>query len=209
MMHDPQYSRRLILTGSAALLLGGLAAGCGNAICCPRGLRSGQPRGIAAHRKPPLPLGSEYDKFWKVQGENVDASNFVLYQHEFTLNGIRLNGDGEDHLKRIAQRMIEGANYPVIIERSNTSSDPKTKYQFPIHRNPDLDNRRREVVIKALTALAVPDPENRVIVALPYSQGLTPAQADQIGSGRGGGGGSFRGGFGGFGGGGGGGGGVF
>ena len=121
------------------------------------------------------------DKFWKVQGENVDASNFVIYQHEFKLNGIRMNPDGEDHLKRIAQRLIDGANYPVIIERSTTSPDANTKYQFPIHRNPDLDNRRREVVIKALAALSVPDPENRVIVALPYSQGLTPALADQIG----------------------------
>ncbi len=201
MTHDAQYSRRLLLTGSAALLLGSIAAGCGNALCCPRGMRSGQPRGLAAYRKPPLPLGSEYDKFWQVQGENVDASNFVVYQHEFKLNGIRLNSDGEDHIKRIAQRLIDGANYPVIVERSTTSPDPKSKYQFPIHRNPDLDNRRREVVIKALSALAVPDPENRVIVALPFAQGLTPGVADQIGSGQGGGGGgSFRGGFGGFGG---------
>ena len=151
------------------------------------------------------PLGSISDEVWKTQEHNAEASDFVLYQHEFKLNEVRLNTAGEDHVKQIADRLANGDNFPVVIERSNTAARPDTEYKLPVHPNPELDMQRRKLIVSALARLGVPDADERVVVAPAFAEGFQSQEAMSA-YGRGF---MMQGGGGGFGGGGGGGGGFF
>ena len=155
------------------------------------------------HTEPPL--GSISDDVWRTQEHNAEASDFVLYQHEFKLNEVRLNTAGEDHVKQIADRIANGDNFPVVIERSNTTARPDTEYKLPVHPNPELDMQRRTLIATALTRLGVSDADERVVVAPAFAAGFQSQEAiSAYGQGF-----SLGGGGGGFGGGGGGGGGFF
>lgn len=150
------------------------------------------------------PQGTLTDPIWIAQEENAEPSKFVLYQHEFVYNQARLNWAGEDHLKQIAARLHAGANFPVLIERSVTSKREDTEYKYPVHLNPELDMQRRCVVVQLLTALGVPDAEQRVIVSPALTRGMQDGEAERSfyrSFNQGGGYGGFGGGFGGFGGG--------
>ena len=210
---DAPLERRLVSRRAAfaAMLpwLAAWAAGCSSFRCgsvCGglfgRGGWRSRLRGAGNYNgPPPATLGTLSDQFWEKQRDNLDATTFVIYQHEFQLNTVRLNYAGEDHVKQIASRLQAGATFPVVIERSRTSVNPNTKYQYPVYPNAELDNQRREVIVKALTAMGITDADNRVVVGLPYSEGR---QAGALPSGQGGGSGGsggFGGGFGGFGGG--------
>jgi len=201
-------SRRLALLFGATWLASNLA-GCAGMGCRPRtglfgcgGWRA-RAGGMASHTAPPPVNGTISDEIWQKQVDNVDAATFIVYQHEFALNSVRLNRAGEDHVKQIAARLTQGATWPVVVEQSLSTPDPDTKHKYPIHANPELDNQRREVIVKALIALGITDAEGRVIVSKAYSSGISATLAEQAfnnstdGSGRGGG---FGGGFGGFGG---------
>ena len=87
--------------------------------------------------------------------------------------GIRLNEYGEDHVRKIAENLRNGAMFPVVVERSQTSPRPGTKYKYPVHFNPDLDMKRREVVVRALTRMGIADADTRVVVAPAFAQPLT------------------------------------
>ena len=148
------------------------------------------------------PLGSISDEIWQRQEHNAEASDFVVYQHEFKLNGIRLNWAGEDHVKQIAMRLQSGQDFPVVIERSVTTAREDTTYKYPVHPNPELDLRRREVIVQALLAMGVTDADERVVVAPAFAQGFKATEAAAtylrgIMGGAGGGGGGFGGGGGG------------
>jgi hypothetical protein len=163
------------------------------------------PGWMSAGGQSPSPQGTFSDPVWIAQEENAEPSKFVVYQHEFVYNQARLNWAGEDHLKQIAARLHSGANFPVLIERSVTSKREDTEYKYPIHLNPELDMQRRCVVVQLLTAMGVPDAEQRVIISPKLIRGFQDGESErsyyrsfQIGGGYGG----FGGGFGGFGGGG-------
>ena len=150
------------------------------------------------------PQGTLTDPIWIAQEENAEPSKFVLYQHEFVYNQARLNWAGEDHIKQIAARLHSGANFPVLVERSVTSKREDTESKYPVHLNPELDMQRRCVVVQLLTALGVPDAEQRVIVSPQLNRAMQDGEAERsyyrsfmYGGGMGG----FGGGFGGFGGG--------
>jgi len=91
----------------------------------------------------------------------------------------------------------------VVVERSQTSAKAGTKYQYPVHFNPELDMKRREVVVRALTRMGIADADTRVVVAPAFAQPLTGNEAQSAyatglsGGGLGGGGGGFGGGMGG------------
>lgn len=147
------------------------------------------------------PLGSISDDVWRKQEHNAEASDFVLYQHEFKLNEVRLNTGGEDHIKQIADRIANGEIFPVVIERSNSTARPGTDYKFPIHPNPELDMQRRKLVVMALERLGVSGADERVVVAPAFAEGYQSQEALNAYrrgfSTRGGGGGGFGGGGGG------------
>ncbi len=123
------------------------------------------------------PLGTLSDDIWRTQEHNAEASDFVIYQHEFKLNEPRLNTSGEDHVKQIAGRVVAGQDFPVVIERSMTSKGPDSTYQYPVHPNPELDMRRRQLIAIALEKLGVPDAEERVVVAPAFAEGFEAGEA--------------------------------
>ena len=167
----------------------------------------------AVYYEPPSPppmLGAAVDELNHAQEENAEPAKFIIYQHEFQMNevvdgrnvgGVRLNEYGEDHVKRIADALKQGAPWPVIVERSQTSARPDTEFQYPVHFNPELDLKRREGVVRALVRMGIADAEERVVVAPSFAQPITAEEAERAyyrgTSGRTGAG--FGGGFGGFG----------
>jgi hypothetical protein len=140
---------------------------------------------------PPAILGTPVDELMKTQEDNAELAKFVIYMHEFELNGTghdgrvlgyRLTPYGQDHVRRIAENLKTGQGVPafgpqVIVERSETSAQPGTEFGYPIHFNDQLDQQRRQVVVQVLTALGVPDAEPRVVVAPSFSHGLTSDEA--------------------------------
>ena len=101
---------------------------------CLLALLAGGCHGWDSYRQPKIPpLGTQSDAIWQRQEANAEASDFVVYQHEFQLNGTRLNTDGEDHVKAIAARLLGGCDFPVIIERSTTSERADSEYKYPVN----------------------------------------------------------------------------
>lgn len=141
------------------------------------------------YQPPPEPemLGAKVDPLLQTAEENAEASKFVIYQHEFELDrhaagspaaGFRLNEYGEDHVRRIAENLRNGAPYAIVVERSQTSIRAGTKYAYPVHGNPELDQKRREVTVRALARLGVADADSRVVVAPAFAQPLTGNEAE-------------------------------
>jgi hypothetical protein len=156
----------------------------------------------------PTPLGTHVDQANRIQEDNSEAAKFIVYQHEFKLNelvdgqnvgGFRLNEDGEDHVRKIAEQLRHGVMYPVVVERSRSTAWPDTRFEYPVHFDAELDLKRRAVVVQSLTMLGVPDADQRVVVAPAFPQGYTSGEAAAAynNSLRGGLGGSGGGGFGG------------
>jgi hypothetical protein len=141
-----------------------MAAGC----CCGGGAR------YAA--SPPAPLGYASDPIWRMHEANGEASDFVMYDHEFAGRTARLNQAGEDHVRQIAARAA-AVPFPVLVERSD--SKPAGKYNMPSYPDPELDMRRRAVVVAALQAMGVPDAEQRVVVAPALAEGHEDVEAER------------------------------
>jgi hypothetical protein len=111
------------------------------------------------------PLGTLSDPVWKNQEANAERSDFVMHEHEFIDNGEFLNTLGEDHLKQIAARIVAGQDSQVIVERTRNFARPDTEYKYRVHTNPEMDMRRREIVVRALAAMRVSDADSRVVIA--------------------------------------------
>lgn len=126
---------------------------------------------------PPDPLGTYSDPLWRMQEDNAEQSDFVMYQHEFRMNQPVLNAAGQDHLKEIAHRIQCGQDLPVLIEMSDTYIEPDSEYQYPVNRNPQLDDHRRELVARTLYAMGVEDAHHRVVVSHRYSAGMDAMEA--------------------------------
>jgi hypothetical protein len=132
----------------------------------------------SCYQSPPVePLGCKNDVIWKRQEAAAEASDFVVYQHEFVLNGTTLNEAGEDHVKQIAARLTAGQDLPVVVERSNTTAREDTEYKYPVHSNPEMDLQRREVLVRCLTAMGINDAEQRVLIAPAYAAGVKATEA--------------------------------
>ncbi len=182
-MKGDNYRTRTLLAGAAVLLVA--ATGC---------------HGWGFRNPAPAPLGTLSDPIWKNQEANAERSDFVVYQHEFQGNTEFLNTAGEDHVKQIAARLLRGQDAHVLVERSMTSARPGTEFGYRVHPNPELDMRRREIVVRSLLAMGVVDAYERVVVSPALTPGFTADEAEAayrtgIGSS---GIGSPRGGFGGF-----------
>jgi hypothetical protein len=130
-------------------------------------------------KTPTPPLGTQSDAIWRRQEAGASASDFVIYQHEFELNGTRLNTAGEDHLRSIAARLHCGAPVPVIIERCSNHVRPNTEFKYPVHPDLDLDKRRREMVVATLIAMGIPNADQNTVVAPALAEGFTAEEASQ------------------------------
>jgi hypothetical protein len=142
------------------------------------------------YQEPPTPdtLGTHVDSHMRIQEENAEASKFVVYQHEFQLNkgeagdvldGLRLNEEGEDHVRQIAGNLRQVVPCQVVVERSRTSERADTRYGYPVHYNAQLDNRRRMVVVNALVAMGIENADELVVVSPAYAEGLTGREAER------------------------------
>lgn len=193
----------LVLT----VVTGASASGCGH-------LHKVRARYQAPATQPTL--GSIVDEINQKQEGNAERSDFVIYQHEWTLNTDELNDAGMDHVKQIASRLPQHPDFVVLVERSLTSVREDSEYKYPVNRDAKLDISRREVIVRSLLAMGIPDAEERVIISHALTPGQKAIEAERdynqgLGGfgGYGGGGGfglgggfGFGGGFGGFGGGG-------
>lgn len=144
----------------------------------------------------PFPLGAVSDAFWETQQTNAEAGDFIFFQHEFRGQTAELAPGTKRHLESVALR-LEQVPFPVVIEQNNFGHDP------------ELDQKRQEVVVGHLTRMAGLDMKSRVIIAPAFTKGISGiegAQAyysnfDNAGYGTGAGGGGLGRGYGGFGGG--------
>lgn len=142
----------------------------------------------------PMPLGTISDPVWQQQESNAEASDFVIYEHEWKGNTVELNHAGKDHVKQIAAR-VNMVPFPVLVQQSSMTVDPDTQYGFPVHNNEELDLQRRQLVVQALTEMGISNAEDRVVVSPAIAPGFESFEAERAYH-RG-----FSGGFGGFGGG--------
>jgi uncharacterized membrane protein YgcG len=203
-MHPQSLRRASSLALLCAVLLFS-ATGCGGYFRRARALYRQPPR--------PAPNGAISDPIFSNMESNAEANDFIVYEHEFKYQMAKMNEYGQDHMKQIASRILDGQDMPVMVERGRTSIREDTEYKYPVHFNAELDMQRREVVVRSLVALGIQDAEERVIVSPDLRPGFKATEATQAyGQGLsnfGGGGGFGGGGFGGGGGGGFGGGGFF
>jgi len=110
-------------------------------------------------------MGTLSDPVWENQEANAERSDFVVHEHEFIDNGEFLNTAGEDHLKQIAARIVGGQDAQVIVERTRNFARPDTEYKYRVYTNPEMDMRRRDIVVRCLLAMKVSDADSRVVVA--------------------------------------------
>jgi len=155
----------------------------------------------------PTPLGTLSDDIWQNQEVNAEAADFIVHQHEFQQDSLRLNTGGEDHIKQIAARLRDYDDFPIVVERSMMTPREDTEFKYPVHPNVELDLNRRLVVVKSLVALGIDNADELVVVAPTFAPGIKGTEAERaylqglssgFGGGFGGGlGGGFGGGFGG------------
>ena len=113
-----------------------------------------------------LPLGSVTRAHWHAMQTNGEAADFVMYRNEFVDNSSELGPYGRDHIAEIAARM-PSTPFPVIVQRSWNNADP------------ELDQVRRDIVVRVLTDLGNQDANQRVVVSQPYSNGINSMEAEQ------------------------------
>ncbi len=162
-MKGDAYQTRLLIAATSVLMLA--ASGC-----------QGWKRHDRDHA--PAPLGTISDPIWQNQESNAEYSDFVIHMHEFQGNTERLNTSGEDHVKQIAARLMNGQDAQVLVERSMTSARPETEFQYRVHPSPELDLRRREIIVRSLAAMGINDAEQRVVVSPALTPGITADEAE-------------------------------
>ena len=113
-----------------------------------------------------IPLGAVNRAHWHTMETNGEAADFVIYRNEFVDNSSELTPYGRDHIAEIAARM-PSAPFPVLVQRTLNNSDP------------ELDNIRRDVVVRVLTDLGNPDANQRTVVSQPYSNGINSMEGEQ------------------------------
>jgi hypothetical protein len=113
-----------------------------------------------------MPLGSIVRSHWHVMETNAEAADFILHRCDFVDNSSELTPAGLNRISEIAARMPT-TPFPVIIQQSQNNSDP------------ELDQIRRDLVVRVLSDLGNPDAARRTFVSQPYSNGVNSMEAEQ------------------------------
>ena len=111
------------------------------------------------------PLGNVVRSHYHVMQANGEATDFILYNHEFVGLTAELSPDGKDHVMEIGARM-RSAPFPVIIERSEHNS------------NPELDRHRQQLIVQILNDFGNADAAERTFVAPAYGKGTSAIEAE-------------------------------
>lgn len=113
-----------------------------------------------------MPLGAVNRAHWHMMETNGEAADFVIYRNEFVDNSSELTPYGRDHIAEIAARM-PSTPFPVLVQRSLNNADP------------ELDNLRRDIVVRVLTDLGNQDAAQRTVISQPYSNGINSMEGEQ------------------------------
>lgn len=148
------------------------ATGCAHCCCDDGGgLFDGFGTGAGAAHDRPFPLGQVTDSHWETMQTNAEAADFIFYDHEFRydtrthVDTAELAPGGKKKLMQVALR-LEHVPFPVVIEESQ-------------HGNrPELDEARRQTVIRELNRLGVTGADGRVVVASAFAEGFTGVEAE-------------------------------
>jgi hypothetical protein len=118
---------------------------------------------IPAGAMPP-PNGTYMNAYIEAQAGKAEADDFVVYRHEWYLGGHELGPYGRYHIDQIIKR-LPTVPFPVLVQTQ---------------MNEQIDETRRQVIVQALAAAGVPDPDHRVIVGFPQAEGLYGEEAPTI-----------------------------
>ncbi len=151
----------------AACLLMGLLTGCAT-YECNRDARIARHAGASGQLPPPN--GAATLEILHGQAQKAEASDFVVTLDEWTMDGIELGPHGQRHLAAIARRLTTGpangagpVNYPVVLEPGFDAN---------------VNETRRQVLVRLLLANGVADANDRVIIAYPQAEYLFGDQAE-------------------------------
>lgn len=142
------------------------ASGCAH--CCGERGHNGPPG--AAHDRP-FPPGQVTDSHWETMQTNAEAADFIFYDHEFRydtrthVDTAELAPGGKKKLMQVALR-LEHVPFPVVVEESQHGA------------RPELDEARRQTVIRELNRLGVTGADGRVVVAGALAEGFTGVEAE-------------------------------
>jgi hypothetical protein len=142
-----------------------MIGGCGLMLGC----QSSQPEGCNAFGRAaydrPFPFGQVTDAHWETQQTNAEASDFVLYDHEFVGDTSKLTPLGEKHVQQVALRLCH-VPFPVVVEQGTNNKNPK------------LDAERRQAVIGKLAQLGLCNIDARVVVAPAIAEGISAQEGE-------------------------------
>ena len=171
------------LTGIGLALLGAVSLGCHGA-------------GYPINSRGPHALGTEVDQHNQVMITNAQASDFVIYEHEFVGATAQLTSLGQDHVTQIARRLAD-VPFPVVIEpvtfrpfdnrnfeekeftdvnrerREILEQDRARRAVEDADRRAEIDAARRQEIVQFLSSLGYRLANERVFVAPAYATGLT------------------------------------
>ncbi len=125
--------------------------------------------------EPPAALGTSVRPMLDLQEAQGEATDFVIYEHEFVAGTARLNPAGEAHLRQIGASAAL-VPFPILVENSSEEIAAMVENCPPCA---ELDAQRRNVVVAALTMMGVPAASQRVLTSPALSAGLTSAEAER------------------------------
>jgi hypothetical protein len=147
----------------------------------------------------PQPLGQVNDQHWHTMITNAQASDFVIYQHEWIGTTVQLNPAGQQHLVQIARRLAD-VPFPVLIEpvtfrpfedhryeekeftdvtrerREILEADHARRETVDADRRAEIDAARRQEIVHFLSVMGYGAANDRVFVATPYAPGITGSE---------------------------------
>lgn len=109
------------------------------------------------------PLGAVSQAHYDAMQANGEAADFVISEGEFEPNSADLSPSGRDHILEVGARM-GGTPFPILVEPSSSA-------------NPQIDQMRRDMVVRVLTDLGNADAGHRTVISRPYSDGISGAEA--------------------------------
>lgn len=146
--------RRLVLGG---LVLFSAAGGC----CHSCGFTEG---GLKDPGQPPSPHGTYVAAWQEEQANRAEANDFTIFLPDWFNGGTDLGPKGLHNLGHMVRR-LQDVPFPIVIEP---------------HHDAQLNESRRQVIVRALLNQGVPDAEQRVAVAFPQGEGLYGVEGEFV-----------------------------
>lgn len=113
---------------------------------------------------PTSPLGTSVNSWLEEHAARAEANDFTIYLTEWYMGGCDLGPYGLHHLSDIVRRLPE-VPFPVVIEP---------------HLDADVNEKRRILIVNALTSQGIGDAEQRVVVSYPQAEGLYGEEGEMI-----------------------------